>query len=400
MIILFIHKGFPGQFKYLAPILAQDPKNVVLFLTEDNNVEAEGGINKIVFQPAQTYEGNMNSCLKNYESEISHARGAASMMYMMKQQNIIPDIIVAHNGRIGLFAKDIFPNVPLICYCEWMENDLAPAISFDGTKLSLDYKQEIRTNNSSIISAIACADGCISPTQWQKEQFPREFHHKIKVIHDGVDTNICKPDDNAVFKFKDKTFTRNDEVITYATRGMEPMRGFPEFMKAAEILLKKRPNSQILVGGNDRVCYGKPLKNGTYKELMLKKLDLDLSRIHFIGGLDFSDYMKLMQISSAHVYATFPFVLSWSLVEAMAFKCPIIASKTPPVEEVMQDNVEGLLYDFYDIDMLVEKIEFALDNKDKMEVIRNNARQKALENFALKDKLIELICYLTSFNKK
>jgi glycosyltransferase involved in cell wall biosynthesis len=220
----------------------------------------------------------------------------------------------------------------------------------------------------------------------------------IKVLHDGVDTDFCKPDENAVFKVKiddqELEFTAKDEVISYATRGMEAYRGFPEFMKAAAILLKKRPNLHVLVGGEDRVCYGPKLADTTYKQLLMKQLDIDESRVHFIGLVPYDQYIKMLQITSAHVYLTYPFVLSWSLMDAMACAAPIVASNTPPVLEVMQDNYSGLLFDFYNIDQQVEKIEYALDNKDKMKEIRDNARKTMLEKYALKDLLPQHIEYI------
>jgi len=188
-----------------------------------------------------------------------------------------------------------------------------------------------------------------------------------------------------------------DEVITYATRGMEAYRGFPEFMRAAAILLKKRPNLHVVIGGEDRVCYGPQVIGTTYKEMMLKELpDLDLSRVHFVGGLPFNEYVNLLQISSVHVYLTYPFVLSWSLLDAMSCGCCIVASGTPPVLEVMKDNYNGLLFDFYNIDEQVAKIEYALDNKDKMEELRHNARKTIVKNYALKDLLPQHIEYVKS----
>lgn len=396
MNILFIHKDFPGQFKYLAPILAQDPMNLVLFLTSNDTIQAEAGINKLVYKLPPEHQGYMNPCLKNYEKASLHARGVANMLLLLKSRNIVPDIIYAHNGDVALFVKDIFPNVPLICYCEWIDSPDSPAIKFGGKEINDSYKEQLRCENASKISVLARADGCISPTEWQKSQFPKEFHHKIQVIHDGVNTDGCAPDENAEFIVPEKgiKLTAKDEVITYATRGMEPVRGFPEFIQAAEKILKKRPNAHIIVGGNDKVFYGEPLKKGTYKELMLSKLDLDLSRLHFVGGLNFNEYLKLLQISSAHIYATYPFILSWSIIEAMSVACPVIASSTEPVLEVIKDNYNGLLYDFFDVDMMVEKIEFALDNKDKMQETRQNARKTAIEKYDLKNLLVQQICYL------
>ena len=190
-----------------------------------------------------------------------------------------------------------------------------------------------------------------------------------------------------------------DEVVTYATRGFESYRGFPEFMKAVEKLQKRRKNMHVIIAGEDRVCYGPKLANTTYKKLMLQKLDLDLDRIHFVGYLPFEKYVKLLQISSAHVYLTYPFVASWSMLDAMSCACPIVASATAPVLEFMENNKSGLLFDFYNIDEQVEKIEYALNNREKMAAIRANARNVIVENYSLKKVLPKHLEYIDSIIK-
>ena len=235
----------------------------------------------------------------------------------------------------------------------------------------------IRCNNSQFLQDLTSCDIGICPTEWQKSQFPKTFHDKIKVIHDGVDTDYFKPNPDAEFKIPNSNtvLTRKDEILTYATRGMEPYRGFPQFMEAAEVLLQKRPNLKVIIAGQDRVCYGPKPINGSYKELMLKRLNLDVSRVHFTGALPYNEYLKLLQISSVHFYFTYPFVLSWSMLEAMSTGCLIAGSKTQPVEEVMKDGKNGLLVGFFDKMALIEKINYALDNKDTLQNIRENARK-------------------------
>lgn len=406
MIILFIHRGFPGQFKYIAPALASNPNNLVLFMTAEDKIEVPL-INKLVYKPNVKSPDECHPYLTEYEECVAHGQSAAEIALAMKQKGIIPDIIYGHSWGSTLFMKDIFPDVPFLCYFEWFCNAQGAAIGFDGNLPNQEYKEKIRCNNSQLLMDLCSCDAGISPTYWQRKQFPKEFHDKIKVIHDGVDTDVCIPNKDAKFFIEDKnlTLTANDEVITYATRGMEPFRGFPEFMEAAEKILKKRPNAHIIIGGVDKVWYGEPLKKGTYKELMLKKLKLEKSnslvdRVHFVGDLTFNDYMKILQISSAHIYSTVPFVLSWSLMEAMAAECCVIASSTEPVLEVMKDNYNGLLFDFYNVDQLIEKIEYALDNQDNMQEIRKNARKTVLENYALKDLLPKQIEYIYSLIKK
>lgn len=401
MNILFLHRNFPAQFRHIATALANDSKNRVFFITNNDKLQLPR-INKVYYKPKREVPKNCHRYLRFYEESVIHAQAAAEAALALKNQGFKPDIIYGHTWGQTMFMKDIFPDVPLLCYFEWFYNAQGGDMGFDGKILNVDELAKLRCKNSHLLIDLYTCDAGICPTNWQKSQFPQKIHDAIKVLHDGVDTDFCVPNKDAKFFIKDKKIelTTKDEVITYATRGMEAYRGFPEFMKATEKLLKKRPNLQVIIGGEDRVCYGPQLANTTYKEMMLKELDLDLNRVHFVGGLPFNEYVNLLQISSAHVYLTYPFVLSWSLLDAMSCECPIIASNTPPVLEFMQDNYNGLLFDFFDIDQQVEKIEYALDNKDKMQELRYNARKTIVNNYALKDLLPKHIEYIKSIANK
>lgn len=401
MNILFIHRDFPGQFKYIAPVLAQNPKNLVLFITAESEISSMSGINKLVYK-IDKKSVPINPYLKEYTEAVQHGQAAAQIALSMKKRGIIPDIIYGHSRGSTMFMKDVFPDVPMLCYFEWFDNADGAAIGFDGNLPDLSYRETIRANNAFKLMDLCSCDGGISPTEWQKNQFPKEFHNKIRVIHDGINTDICKPDKNAKFLIPDKNIelSAEDEVVTYATRGMEPTRGFPQAMEAIAKLQRKRPNAHFVVGGLDKVCYGEKLKNGTYKELMLKKLNLDMKRVHFVGALDYNDYINLLQISSAHIYSTIPFILSWSLLEAMSVGCCVVASNTTPVLEVMKDNYNGLLFDFYNVDQLVEKVEYALDNKVGMQVIKENARKTVVENYDLKVLMTKQIEYMLTLMAK
>ncbi len=179
-------------------------------------------------------------------------------------------------------------------------------------------------------------------------------------------------------------------------------------MEIVEKLLQKRKNLHIVIAGEDRVCYGPKLRNTTFKELMLKNLNLDLSRLHFTGGLPYKEYRKLLQISSVHCYLTYPFVLSWSMLEAMATGCLIVGSKTQPVEEVIKDKKNGYLVNFYDIEEFVKTIDEILESKvinnsihnDKNQKIRMNARKTIVDNYDLKKLLPKQIELIKSYAKE
>lgn len=400
MNILFLHRNFPAQFRHITMDLATDPLNMLMFITANDTYEIPG-VNKLVYKPKEVSKG-CNSFLNFYEENIQHGQAAANIAIAMKNKGIKPDLIYGHSWGPTMFMKDIFPDVPLLCYFEWFNNTKGGDLDFDGRVIDESYEARMRFNNAYLLLDLESCDVGVCPTYWQRSRFPKEFQDKLKVLPDGVNTELCKPDKNAKFLIKDKNLelTAKDEVITYATRGMEPYRGFPQFMEAVEKLQKRRPNAHFVIGGTDTVHYGQPLAKGTYKTMMLEKLDLDLSRIHFVGALPFKDYVSLLQISSAHVYLTYPFIASWSLLDAMAIGCCIVASNTPPVTEFMEDNYNGLLIDFYDIDGQVEKIEYALDNKDKIQPIRDNAIKTILEKYDFKDTLPKHIDFIKSFIRK
>lgn len=401
MNIIFLHRSFPAQFKYIAHELAQDPNNNVVFITNSETFEIEG-ITKFIYTP-KAVELDSIDYLGGYKSAVEHGKAAAEVALLLKQNGFKPDVIYGHSGwGPTLFMKDVFPDVPLICYFEWFANADGADTGFGGVEISQIQREGVRCSNAQILMDFCSCDAGISPTNWQKQQFPKEFYDKIKVIHDGVETDFYEPNENAKFLIEDKNLvlTSRDEVITYATRGMEPYRGFPQFMEAVEKLLKKRPNAHFLIAGEDKVFYRDPLEKGTYKELMLEKLDIDTSRVHFVGGLTYVDYLKLLQISSVHVYLTVPYVLSWSILDAMSAGCCIVSSDTASVREVIKDNYNGLLAGFYNIDEIVEKVEYALDNPQKMQEIRNNARKTILDKYALKDLLPQHIQYIENLIKK
>ncbi|MBL4789137.1 MAG: glycosyltransferase, partial [Kordiimonadaceae bacterium] len=242
--------------------------------------------------------------------------------------------------------------------------------------------------NTPILQDMAAMDHGQCPTLFQHSQMPAAFRDNISVLHDGVDTKLFKPDPKAKVTFGDHVFTAEDEVITYVARGMEEYRGFPQFMRTVAILLKQRPNLQVLILGNDRVAYGSERADGkTWKEAMLEELKLDESRVHFMGLQPLSVFRAAMQITSAHIYLTVPFVLSWSLLEAMSAGALIVGSDTEPVAEVLTDGENGVIVPFFEPETIAEKVMHILTNKAEYAPLKVAARKKMVENYATKDLL-------------
>jgi len=236
------------------------------------------------------------------------------------------------------------------------------------------------------------ADAAIAPTYWQKARFPDWFQNTITVIHDGIDIDRAKPDHTATLRISDAlTLTRDNEVITYVSRNLEPYRGYHRFMRALPQILQKQPTAHVVIIGGDGVSYGAPPDDPhvTWKQLFFEEIEHqlsreDLKRVHFLGQIPHADYLRALQISRAHIYLTYPFVLSWSLLEAMACECPIIASHTESVREVIspqRDN--GVLIDFFDREQLAESVSEILRSPERAQRIGRNARQTIVENYSL-----------------
>lgn len=391
MIYLFIHQNFPGQYKYLVRHLADDPANTVYFISQPNANWMQGVV-KLVYYPDLASPLQCHPYTVDFELAVRHGTAVASSLRMLKEQGVTPDIILGHSGwGETLFVKDVYPDVPLLAYFEFYYHHEGSDVDFDPEfPPSPDDGARLRVRNAVNLLSFQSADWGNTPTKWQKSLYPPEMQERISVIHEGIDTDVVKPNPDAWLQLDrdNLILTRKDEIITYVARNLEPYRGFHVFMRALPEIQRRRPNARVLIVGGDDVSYGSPLRSGlTFRQHMLAEMEgqLDLSRIHFLGQLPYENYLSLLQISSVHVYLTYPFVLSWSLLEAMAAGCVIVGSRTPPVEEVIEDGVNGFLVDFFDTDGIAEKIEAAFKGTSRMRKIRDNARRKAVADYDLED---------------
>ncbi|WGV27863.1 glycosyltransferase family 4 protein [Halotia branconii] len=385
MRVLFLHSNFPAQYRHVALALAQNPNNQVVFGTKNRDVNLPG-VYKVIFEPSRNPHPTTHHYVRPLESAVLHGQAAFKLAEQLKIKGFVPDVICGHSGwGPTLYIKDAFPDTPLICYFEWFYHALGSDADFDPTDpLNVDDIARIRTKNAPILIDLYTCDRGLSPTNWQRAQFPSEFHQKISVLHDGVDTDYFKPQPGAKLVLPNLDLSGVDEIVTYVARGMEPYRGFPQFIETLAYVQERRPNCHVVIVGSERVCYGKSLPNNlTYKDLMLKKVPLDLSRVHFTGSLPYGQYLQVIQASSVHVYLTRPFVLSWSMIEAMATGCLVLGSDTAPVTEVIEDGKNGLLVDFFSPRKIADRIDEVFNHPTRMTEIRANARKTALERYSL-----------------
>lgn len=371
MRVLFVHRSFPAQFSRLAPYLAAQAGVAVLALGDARLLRGKEAWLQANGIHAIGYRFDEDDRLADFEVFERRAKAVESAARELRAKGLQPDLIIAHaSWGEAVHLKQVFERARLIVYCEWFYN--APVMADEAIDLSVLHDAQTRTeHNARIIAALEAADAGWSPTAWQRDQFPVRYHPKIAVIHDGVDTDLITPGESA----------HSEPLITFATRSLEPARGFHVFMRALPEIQRRRPPARIVIAGSDTAAYANPRADGTsYRSALLRELAgrLDLSRVTFAGMLPYGEYIELLRRSSVHVYGTFPFVLSWSFIDALAAGCLMVGSRTPPVTELLRDGDNGLLYEYGSPEDLAARVDEALasDNADRM---RARARRTAVE---------------------
>ena len=385
MRVLFVHKVFPGQYAHLARSLAAERGNEVVFLHAEGDGEIPG-VRKVRIAPSRAAAAITHHYVQGLETAVLLGQAAYRSAIELVRSGFRPDVICAHAGfGPGLYLKDAFAGVPILGYFEWFYRaHEADADFLDPCAVSADDALRIRTRNAEILLELTNCDRGLCPTAFQRDQFPPELREKLTVLHDGVDTAYFAPLPTAL-----PDLPPDAEIVTYATRGLEPYRGFPQFMQALDLLQTRRPKLHAVVVGADETHYGRPAANGGgHREETLEAIPtLDMSRVHFRGFLPPPAYRDVLRASRAHVYLTVPFVLSWSLLDAMATGCAIVGSDTAPVREVMQDGETGLLADMREPRVIAAAIERLFDDRDLAAGLGSAARGHVLEHYAL-DKLL------------
>ena len=403
MKILFIHQNFPGQFKFLAPALAQRGHEVRAMTMQKDSLTNWLGVQIIQYTAGRGSSPNIHPWVTDFETKTIRAEACFKAALKMKDDGYMPDVIVAHPGwGESLFLKDIWPEANLGIYCEFFYHPKGADVGFDPEfpPKTEEEASRLRLKNINNLLHFEVADAGLSPTHWQASTFPERFRNKISIIHDGIDTATVAPYAKASLSLKlvnDKnlTLTKDYEVITFVNRNLEPYRGYHIFMRALPEILRQRPNARVLIVGSDDVSYGarpdaKIYGKKTWKEIFSKEVrpsisDADWQRVHFLGHLPYQHFIPLLQISTLHVYLTYPFVLSWSLLEAMSAGCTIVASNTQPLHEAIVHNETGLLVNFFDHKVLARSVCSLLNNPNERERLAKNARSFAQANYDLNE---------------
>jgi glycosyltransferase involved in cell wall biosynthesis len=397
MNFLFLHQNFPGQYLHMIRYL-HDTGHTVKFIAQRRDREVEG-VPTLEYIPLPVSTG-VQPYLLDVESCMMNGLAVARLCEGLKRDGFTPDIVIGHTGWGELlFIKDVWPDVPLLGYFEFFYHAVNSDLDFDPEFPPTDQDaMRVRMRNATNLLSLNAADWGHTPTRWQRDLYPREHHDRISVIHEGIDTERLRPEPTArLWLGGGLSLSREDQVVTYSVRNLEPYRGFHVFMRALPALLERCPNAHVVLIGGDNVSYGqRPPRGRNWRDAMMAEVGhrLDMRRVHFVGFLPYAQYQAVLQISSAHVYLTYPFVLSWGLLEAMASECLVIGSRTPPVEEVVDGTDNGYLFDFFDTAELVDRLERALRDPEGTEEMRRNARRTVIDRFDLKTICLPAHCAL------
>ncbi|WP_200282344.1 glycosyltransferase [Rhabdochromatium marinum] len=331
--------------------------------------------------------------VSDFETKIIRAEACFRTLLQLRDRGITPDLILAHPGwGESLFVKDVWPQVRLGIYCEFFYHPQGADVGFDAEFPAQDAgdRCRLRLKNANNLLHFEIADAGLAPTHWQASTFPERFREQIRVIHDGIDTQAVTPDPAVALTLNGQVqLSRNDEIITFVNRNLEPYRGYHIFMRALPEILRQRPRARVLIVGGDGVSYGtRPPAGQSWKSLFVQEVrpkiqDADWSRVHFLGHLPYPQFLAVLRLSRVHVYLTYPFVLSWSLLEAMSLGCTILASDTAPLHEAIIPNETGRLIDFFDVQALTEQLCDLLDDAATRKRLGTHAREFAQTHYDL-----------------
>ncbi len=383
---LFIHQNFPGQFVHAARYLAA-AGDTVCYITQRRDLELPG-VRKIVYAP-QRQNSRVHPFVREFEVAIENGLAVYRICEALKAGGFQPDLVIGHNGWGEiLYVKDCWPRVPLLGYFEFFYPPTDSDLDFDPEfPPQVGDGMRVRTRNVINLLGLETVDWGQTPTEWQRSRYPSHYRRRISVIHEGIDTTAVQPDPHARLWLRGRpALSAADQIVTYSARNLEPYRGFHVFMRTLPEVLRRFPRAQVLIVGAHGVSYGrKATRAPTWREQLLAELGdrLDVSRVHFLGRLPYEQYLAVLQISSVHVYLTYPFVLSWGVLEAMAAGCLVVSSRTAPVEEAIVDGVNGYLVDFFDREALAARIADALLDPARQAPLRAAARQTVIDRYDL-----------------
>lgn len=382
--ILLIHQNFPGQFRRVAAAWAKRQGWSVLGLGR-HTAPGMPDVRWLQYKLHRDVQKHQHHYLRQMEGAVLHGQAVARALQQLKREGYVPDVIFAHPGwGESLYVRDVYPHARLVHFCEWFYGSACSDVGFDPEfPTDFDAQARLRTWNALHLLNLENCDVGVSPTLWQRSRHPAIYQPKIQLAHEGIDTDLLGPASDAKLVLpQGKVIKAGDPVITYVSRNLEPYRGFHVFMRMLQKVQLQHARCHTIIVGGDEVSYGqKPKDAKNWREKMLAEVQLDPARTHFLGKVPYDTYRKVLQVSAAHVYLTYPFVLSWSMLEAMASGCLVLGSATPPVQEVIEHSVNGLLVDFFDIEAMAEQVLHVLEAPQQFQAMRAQAQAHVRANY-------------------
>ena len=395
MRILFIHQNFPGQYVHIVQRLAQigNHQLVALGINElDRNRPLPEQLNYFRYRLDRGNTPGVHPLVMETETKMIRAEGCARAAHQLKAKGFEPDVILAHPGwGEPLFLRTIWPNSPLLCYQEFFYNEHGFDSNFDPEfqeERSWKAQAKLIMKNAYLHVTLEQASWNVSPTHFQASSFPEHWRKRISVVHDGVDTKRAAPNPNPEsLTLPDGTELKPGQpIVTFVNRRLEPYRGCHTFLRALPALQEQCPDARIVIVGETKgVSYGAACPDGEWKDQFLAEIEgrYEPSRVHFTGTLPYTQFIPLLQLSACHVYLTYPFVMSWSLLEAMACGCAVVGSATAPVQEVIKHGRNGLLVDFFSPADLAAAVTETLQNRDQARAFGEAARRTVQRTYDL-----------------
>ena len=398
MKLLFLHQNFPGQFRHLSSALVDRGHDVAVLCPEGAPVH-DARIRIHTYSLGRGTAPGVHPWVMDLESKTIRAEACFLAAHALKKEGYYPDKIIAHPGwGESHFLKEVWPRAKLAVYCEFYYRAHGLDVGFDPEFPRRDLADGCRMQlkNLNNVLALQNADAAISPTCWQASTFPPAMKEKISIIHDGIPSDLITPNPDASIVMNNALeLTKRDEVITFVNRNLEPYRGYHIFMRCLPKLLRERPKARVVIVGGEGVSYGQSPDQTLYGKATWKQIYIDevrpsiphddWKRVHFVGNVSHEVFVSLMQLSTVHVYLTYPFVLSWSLLEAMSASACVVASDTAPVREVIQNQETGILVDFFDHEGIADAVAAMLDSEQERTALGSRARNLIQRTYDLRD---------------
>ncbi len=388
MKLLFVHQNMPGQYRELIQWLAAQGGHEIVFLTQRKNAPDLDGVRNVIYKSHHKAADDGYGLSKTWENAAGNGFGAVMALKQIVADGFIPDIVIGHVGWGEMsFFRQVLPDTPIIGFFEYYYSVHGGPVGFDPENPPTEHSPYLMEGHNVVplynIEQVTLGH---SPTMWQRNRFPKSFHDKIYVCHDGIRTDKLVPKKKASVTLGriGRPLTRQDEIVTYMARNLETTRGFHQFMRALPHIQKARPNARILViGGNDTSYGGKSKHPGGLRGQMEEEVGhlLDWDRLHFLGQVPYENYQTIIQISSCHIYLTMPFVLSWSLLESMSMGATIVASDVPPVREAVTHGETGMLVDFFDPEAIAAQVVDVLQKPRDYAHLGPAAREHVVANY-------------------